>query len=126
MKLLEVFRNNSSKFFSRNTICRTVKAGYVYVEDKKIWIPSETKLTIEHFDLYSNKVIALVDGRQRVEVTYEYLMDCVIPINTDVNQTVNGVQVLQRVNNIISNDMLVKIICTVLLFCIGLLMGKVM
>ena len=103
MKLLEVFKNNSSKFFSRNTICRTIKAGYVYVEDKKIWIPSETKLTIEHFDLYSNKAIALIDGRQRVEVTYEYLMDCVIPINIDVNQTVNGVQVLQRVNNIISN-----------------------
>ena len=28
MKLLEVFKNNSSKFFSRNTICRTIKAGY--------------------------------------------------------------------------------------------------
>ena len=126
MKLLEVFKNNSSKFFSRNTICRTVKAGYVYVEDKKIWIPSETKLTIEHFDLYSNKVLALVDGRQRVELTYEYLMDCVIPINTDVNQTVNGVQVLQRVNNIISNEMLVKIICVVLLFCMGLLVGKIL
>ena len=55
MKLLEVFKNNSSKFFSRNTICRTIKAGYVYVEDKKIWIPSETKLTIEYFDIYSNK-----------------------------------------------------------------------
>ena len=126
MKLLEVFKNNRSKFFSRNTICRTSKAGYVYVEDKKIWIPSETKLTIEHFDLYSNKAIALIDGRQRVEVTYEYLMDCVTPINTDVNQTVNGVQVLQRVNNIISNEMLVKIICVVLLFCMGLLVGKVL
>ena len=126
MKLLEVFKNNSSKFFSRNTICRTIKAGYVYVEDKKIWIPSETKLTIEHFDLYSNKAIALIDGRQRVEVTYEYLMDCVIPINIDVNQTVSGVQRLQRVNNIISNEMLVKIICVVLLFCMGLLLGKVL
>lgn len=126
MKLLEVFKNNSSKFFSRNTICRTIKAGYVYVEDKKIWIPSETKLTIEHFDLYSNKVIALIDGRQRVEVTYEYLMDCVIPINIDVNQAVNGVQVLQRVNNIISNEMLVKIICVTLLFCTGLLVGKIL
>ena len=126
MKLLEVFKNNSSKFFSRNTICRTIKAGYVYVEDKKIWIPSETKLTIEHFDLYSNKSIALIDGRQRVEVTYEYLMDCVIPINIDVNQTVNGVQVLQRVNNIISNETLVKMICVVLLFCMGLLVGKVL
>ena len=98
----------------------------MYVEDKKIWIPSETKLTIEHFDLYSNKAIALIDGRQRVEVTYEYLMDCVIPINIDVNQTVNGVQILQRVNNIISNEMLVKIICVVLLFCMGLLLGKVL
>ena len=126
MKLLEVFRNNSSKFFSRNTICRTVKAGYVYVEDKKIWIPSETKLTIEYFDIYSNKVIALVDGRQKVELTYEYLMDCVIPINTDVAQTVTAVQVLQRVNNIISNDMLIKIICVCLLFCMGLLVGKVL
>ena len=126
MKLLEVFKNNSSKFFSRNTICRTIKAGYVYVEDKKIWIPSETKLTIEHFDLYSNKAIALIDGRQRVEVTYEYLMDCVIPINIDVNQTVTAVQVLQRVNNIISNEMLIKIICVCLLFCMGLLVGKVL
>ena len=126
MKLLEVFKNNSSKFFARNSICRTVKAGYAYVEDKKIWIPSETKLTIEHFDLYSNKVLALVDGRQRVELTYEYLMDCVIPINTDVNQPVNAVQVLQRVNNIISNEILVKIVCVVLLFCIGLLIGKVL
>ena len=126
MKLLEVFKNNSSKFFARNSICRTVKAGYVYVEDKKIWIPSETKLTIEHFDLYSNKVIALVDGRQRVELTYEYLMDCVIPINTDISQPINAVQVLQRVNNIISNEMLVKIICVVLLFSIGLLIGKVL
>ena len=126
MKLLEVFRNNSSKFFARNTICRTVKAGYVYVEDKKIWIPSETKLTIEHFDLYSNKVLALVDGRQRVEVTYEYLMDCVIPINTDVDQPITAVQVLQRVNNVISNEFLVKLVCLILLFCVGLLIGKVM
>ena len=126
MKLLEVFRNNSSKFFSRNTICRTVKAGYVYVEDKKIWIPSETKLTIEYFDIYSNKVIALVDGRQKVELTYEYLMDCVIPINTDVTQTVTAVQVLQRVNNIISNEMLIKIICVCLLFCTVLLFVKVL
>ena len=126
MKLLEVFRNNSSKFFAKNSICRTVKAGYVYVEDKKVWVPSETKLTIEYFDLYSNKVIALVDGRQRVELTYEYLMDCVIPINTDVNQPINAVQVLQRVNNIISNEAIIKIVCVVLLFCIGLLIGKVL
>lgn len=126
MKLLEVFKNNSSKFFAKNSICRTVKAGYVYVEDKKVWVPSETKLTIEYFDLYSNKVIALVDGRQRVELTYEYLMDCVIPINTDVNQPINAVQVLQRVNNIISNEAIIKIVCVVLLFCIGLLIGKVL
>ena len=126
MKLLEVFKNNSSKFFAKNSICRTVKAGYVHVEDKKVWVPSETKLTIEYFDLYSNKVIALVDGRQRVELTYEYLMDCVIPINTDVNQPINAVQVLQRVNNIISNEAIIKIVCVVLLFCIGLLIGKVL
>ena len=51
MKLLEVFRNNSSKFFSRNTICRTVKAGYVYVEDK-----DGNKETTKFYNYHATKV----------------------------------------------------------------------
>lgn len=126
MKLLEVLRNNSSKFFARNTICRTVKAGYVYFEDKKVFVPSETKLTIEHFDIYANRVLVLIDGRQRASVTYEYLMDCVVPINTNVEQIITGVQLLQRVNHVLDNETLVKIICLVIIFAIGLIFGKVL
>lgn len=125
MKLLEVFRNNDSKFFARNSICRTVKGGYVYFGDKKVFIPSETKITIEHFDLYTNRIIILIDGRQKAEVTYEYLMDCVVPINTDTSTIINGVQLLQRVNHILDNETLVKIVCIILCFAIGLLLGRV-
>ena len=125
MKLLELFRNDCSKFFARNTICRTTKSGYVYIDDKKFLVPAETKLRIEYFDLYTNQVIVLIDGRQRAHVTYEYLMDCVTPINTDVSKIVEAVQVLQRVNHIISNEILVKIVCVVLCFIVGLLIGKV-
>lgn len=123
MKLLEVFKNNSSKFFARNSICRTVKGGHVYVDERKIWVPSETKITIEYFNLYSDRVLVLIDGRQRAEVTYEYLMDCVLPINTDVSQTISGVQLLQRVNHVLDNEALVKIVIVLLTFAIGLLIG---
>lgn len=125
MKLLEIFRNHSNKFFAKNTICRTVKDGFVYVDNKKVWVPAETRLTIEYFDIYSNRVFALIDGRQQVELTYEYLMDCVLPINVDTNQVMSGVQILQRTNNILSNETLVKIVCLVMLFSIGILLGKV-
>ena len=124
MKLLEVFRNDSSKFFTRNSACRTIKGGYVYFEDKRVFVPSETKMTIEHFDLYTNRVLVLIDGRQRASVTYEYLMDCVVPINVDVSQVVNGVQLLQRVRHVLDNETLVKIICLFVIFAIGLLIGN--
>ncbi len=126
MKLLEIFRSDCNKFFSRNTICRTTKSGYVYVDEKKVFVPSETKLKIEYFDLYTNQVIVLIDGRQRAHVTYEYLMDCVTPITTDVSKVVDAVQVLQRVNHIVSNEMLVKMVCIALCFIVGLLVGKLL
>lgn len=125
MKLIEFYRNNSNKFFAKNTICRTIKAGFVYKDEQKIWVPSETRLTIEYFNIYTNRVVALIDGRQQVELTYEYLMDCVLPINVDTNQVINGVQVLQRTSNILSSESLIKIICYTLLFCVGLLLGKI-
>ena len=110
MKLLEVFRNDSSKFFTRNSACRTIKGGYVYFEDKRVFVPSETKMTIEHFDLYTNRVLVLID--------------CVVPINVDVSQVVNGVQLLQRVRHVLDNETLVKIICLFVVFAIGLLIGN--
>lgn len=123
MKMLEVLKNKSSKFFARRTICRTVKEGYGYVEERQIRIPSETKLTVEYFDLYSDRVIVLIDGRQQASVTYEYLMDCVLPINTDVSQTVGAVQVLQRTSKILDNETLVKLVCIALVFSVGILLG---
>ena len=95
MRLLELFNNKDSKFFARNSICRSIQGGYVYVDDKKVWVPSETKITIEYFNLYNNRAVVLIDGRQRAEVPYEYLMDCVVPINVDVSQQVTALQLFQ-------------------------------
>ena len=99
--------------------------GKSYVH-RKIRIPSETKLTIEYFDLYSDRVIVLIDGRQQASVTYEYLMDCVIPINTDVSQTVGAVQVLQRTSKILDNETFVILLCIALVFSVGILLGHLL
>ena len=125
MKLLELFKSNDSKFFAVNTKCRTIKAGYVYFEDKKVWIPSDTIITIEYFDLYKDKVRILIDGRQKAEVTYEYLMDCVTPITVNDTISISGIQLLQRVNYVLSNEIILKLVIISLIFIVGLLVGKV-
>lgn len=125
MKLLELFKRDTSKFFAIGSVCRTYKSGIAYLEnEQKIQIPSNTRVTIEGFNLYTNRVSILVDGRVRADITYEYLIDCISPINVST-QPIQAVQVLQRVNHIISNEAIVKLLCISLVFCAGLLLGVV-
>lgn len=126
MKLLELFKRDTSKFFAVGSVCRTYKSGIAYLEDEhKIQVPSDTRITIEGFNLYTNRVSVLIDGRVKADITYEYLVDCIVPINAPTYQ-INAVQVLQRVNHVIINEALVKLLCIALVFCVGLLLGIVL
>lgn len=115
------------KSFPRGAICYSNKGGYGYINEKKVWIPAETKLTILQFDIYQKRVICLLADNTQINVTYEYLINCVRPINySDYhNKVVDMIQIVQRTHHIISNEDLVKAVIVFMLFSVGFLIGKV-
>ena len=125
MRYIEVYNSDCSKFFGVNTICYSHRGGYVSVDGQQLFVAPNTKMVITNFDVYKNVARVIINGKTHVEVSYEYLTDCVKPVNVDVSQPVTGVQIIQKVHKVFNNETFVKLICAALLFVTGLLVGTV-
>ena len=125
MRYIEVYNSDCSKFFGVNTICYSHRGGYVSVDGQQLFVAPNTKMVITNFDVYKNVARVIINGKTYAEVSYEYLTDCVKPVNVDVSQPITGVQIIQKVHKVFNNETFVKLICAALLFVTGLLVGVV-
>lgn len=125
MNTMDVLSSKNSKFFPKGGVCRTVREGKVSTTNGVISVPVDSKITIEYFNAYTNRVLITIDGRIRGEATYEYLMDCVVPITVDTGKNIDAVHLMQRTHTVFDNEALVKSITVLVLVALGFLIGKV-
>ena len=120
-----VFNSRNDKFVNIGSICYTNKGGYVFMEGKQTYIPANTKLTINSFNVNKNVIDVTVNGKVPAEITYEFFIDNVRSVYVSNTAPVSGVKIITRTSGILSNEMLIKIVIFILCFITGMLVAKV-
>lgn len=126
MSVEDVISGRVNKFFPKGGVCRTIKEGKASTNNGVITVPVDTKIVVEYFNAFTNKILITIDGRIRGEVTYDYLMECVLPITVDTGRNIDAVYLMQKTRSVFDNEALFKLFVAALLFTVGFLIGMVL
>jgi len=98
------------------------------LEVRDIEIPKNTVISIDYFDLYTNKVIITCVKDQNpwhCSVQYDFILNnCVVEV-VDKNKIVECVYTQEKINNVVDFRIFLYFVTACLIFVLGTLLGKI-
>jgi len=107
-------------------ICTLLENG---LETRNIEVPKNTVVSIDYFDLYTNKAIVTCvknETHWHCSVSYDFLLNnCILEI-ADKNKVIECVYTQEKINNVVDFKILLYFITAGLIFALGTIIGKIL